>query len=414
MPAANRAATPAKKAKAPHTNEAFSGKLDFRPTMTDQVPEHQLKSMSPKERRQLRNKISARNFRNRRKEYIETIEEQLNDSKHENDQLRAELATLRKEMQVLRETNQQLRLDLVLYEQGVHPMAMNPLPATTTPPHSMPATTPPTSSLDPASGTLVSVDDLFTTSSGSSDSSNATPSPTTTTDLTIMGTSPLGMDPMWPNFNMFLSHALLPDLSAPLAGKTRDATAANMNVMDVFHRYPLLAPALMSIVVGHTMSLSTDDLLRLNLSPAAIQADAPSEKEAFKVWELLEPSLQAAMTTIHTQKAITYDDDQDETMYDASDDASTLTNDYNNDATPAPCPIQLLRYPMAVAHRYMKTYVCAVVQQYVAQYCVQQQQQQQQKQQQQEQQFQEQEQEHGKCSIYATFKRCKDRFVVVS
>lgn len=50
-----------------HGTEPLSGRLDFRPTMTDQVPENQLKTMSPRERRQLRNKISARNFRNRRK-----------------------------------------------------------------------------------------------------------------------------------------------------------------------------------------------------------------------------------------------------------------------------------------------------------------------------------------------------------
>lgn len=55
-----------KKAK-PTGAEPLSGRLDFRPTMTDQVPESQLKAMTPRERRQLRNKISARNFRNRRK-----------------------------------------------------------------------------------------------------------------------------------------------------------------------------------------------------------------------------------------------------------------------------------------------------------------------------------------------------------
>jgi hypothetical protein len=67
---------PKSKAKSPfsstsptsiHGTEPLSGRLDFRPTMTDQVPENQLKTMSPRERRQLRNKISARNFRNRRK-----------------------------------------------------------------------------------------------------------------------------------------------------------------------------------------------------------------------------------------------------------------------------------------------------------------------------------------------------------
>lgn len=43
-----------------------TSRLDFRP-MNDFIPESQLKTMTSKERRQLRNKISARNFRNRRK-----------------------------------------------------------------------------------------------------------------------------------------------------------------------------------------------------------------------------------------------------------------------------------------------------------------------------------------------------------
>ncbi|MBM6387038.1 MAG: hypothetical protein JSY10_24085 [Paenibacillus sp.] len=43
-----------------------TGRLDFRP-INDFIPESQLKAMTSKERRQLRNKISARNFRNRRK-----------------------------------------------------------------------------------------------------------------------------------------------------------------------------------------------------------------------------------------------------------------------------------------------------------------------------------------------------------
>lgn len=49
-----------------------TSRLDFRP-MNDSIPESQLKSMTSKERRQLRNKISARNFRNRRKGKLNMI-----------------------------------------------------------------------------------------------------------------------------------------------------------------------------------------------------------------------------------------------------------------------------------------------------------------------------------------------------
>lgn len=46
--------------------QSSTSRLDFRP-INDYIPESQLKAMTSKERRQLRNKISARNFRNRRK-----------------------------------------------------------------------------------------------------------------------------------------------------------------------------------------------------------------------------------------------------------------------------------------------------------------------------------------------------------
>jgi hypothetical protein len=52
--------------KAEYSLKQTTGRLDFR-SSSNYVSDSQLKSMSSKERRQLRNKISARNFRNRRK-----------------------------------------------------------------------------------------------------------------------------------------------------------------------------------------------------------------------------------------------------------------------------------------------------------------------------------------------------------
>ncbi|KAI9015280.1 hypothetical protein CLU79DRAFT_765946 [Phycomyces nitens] len=74
-----------------------------------------IKKLTPKERRQLRNKISARNFRVRRKEYITTLEGQVDKHKKhaerlqdrlgsvedENRQLRTEVDTLRRQNQML-------------------------------------------------------------------------------------------------------------------------------------------------------------------------------------------------------------------------------------------------------------------------------------------------------------------------
>lgn len=52
--------------KTPAEFTSSTGKLDFR-HINSNITENQLKAMTSKERRQLRNKISARNFRNRRK-----------------------------------------------------------------------------------------------------------------------------------------------------------------------------------------------------------------------------------------------------------------------------------------------------------------------------------------------------------
>ncbi|RKP08171.1 hypothetical protein THASP1DRAFT_23786 [Thamnocephalis sphaerospora] len=80
----------------------------------DPLPdEDEIRKMTPKERRQLRNKISARNFRLRRKEYIGTLEAEvketrgelsgcrtrLNDVEQENRALRKEVCSLREQLE---------------------------------------------------------------------------------------------------------------------------------------------------------------------------------------------------------------------------------------------------------------------------------------------------------------------------
>ncbi|KAJ1727716.1 hypothetical protein LPJ61_004431, partial [Coemansia biformis] len=68
-----------------------------------------LKSLTSKERRQLRNKISARNFRVRRKEYISNLEGEVRMHKEEADGLRRDLLSSRKDNALLREEVQRLR-----------------------------------------------------------------------------------------------------------------------------------------------------------------------------------------------------------------------------------------------------------------------------------------------------------------
>ncbi|KAI9481538.1 MAG: hypothetical protein EXX96DRAFT_567089 [Benjaminiella poitrasii] len=101
-----------------------------------------LKKLTPKERRQLRNKISARNFRVRRKEYISTLEGQVNDHKMQAEALREKLMKvedenkkLRKEMDYLKKQNQLLQQQLQSNEQqskaanpAASPRISSPLP----------------------------------------------------------------------------------------------------------------------------------------------------------------------------------------------------------------------------------------------------------------------------------------------
>ncbi|KAG2206730.1 uncharacterized protein EV154DRAFT_518381 [Mucor mucedo] len=64
-----------------------------------------IKKLTSKERRQLRNKISARNFRVRRKEYITTLEGQVDNHKKANEQLLHRLNTVEEE-------NKQLKMQI--------------------------------------------------------------------------------------------------------------------------------------------------------------------------------------------------------------------------------------------------------------------------------------------------------------
>ncbi|ORY99567.1 hypothetical protein BCR42DRAFT_497326 [Absidia repens] len=315
----------------------LSGRLDFRPTMTDQVPESQLKSMSPRERRQLRNKISARNFRNRRKEYMSTLEEELDDCKTENSRLHSELSSMREKMTQLEDENKQLRLDLVLYEQGINPVTKS------------------SAAVAPSSDYLQLYQDN-------------TPLPLpTTTDSTTGTLSSFELSPG-------TVHALSSDSSASPPDLINEQSnlypANNITVMDTFQRYPLLAPALMSIVVGHTMTLSTNDLLTLNhptnttTIPTSTDYSGFNDKRTLKIWELLQP-----FATLH-RKSITgteeedqqqMDDDVDNGIKDDEIVSSTPQDSYHEEKCMGATVV-------AVFHRYLKSYICASVHNYI-EYC---------------------------------------------
>ncbi|KAG1078022.1 hypothetical protein G6F42_024471 [Rhizopus arrhizus] len=94
-----------------------------------------LKKLTPKARRQLRNKLSARNFSVRRKEYISTLEGQVNEHKMVAEGLREKLAKveeenkkLRREMDTLKRQNQILQQQQQQQKNPASPRISSPLP----------------------------------------------------------------------------------------------------------------------------------------------------------------------------------------------------------------------------------------------------------------------------------------------
>ncbi|KAF9962488.1 hypothetical protein BGZ72_004857 [Mortierella alpina] len=80
--------------------------------------ESELKNMTSKERRQLRNKLSARNFRVRRKEYIGTLENQVKEARREAMDLQRRLIQSELNCQFLRQELETARFSQSLFTSG--------------------------------------------------------------------------------------------------------------------------------------------------------------------------------------------------------------------------------------------------------------------------------------------------------
>ncbi|KAI7884614.1 hypothetical protein K492DRAFT_204521 [Lichtheimia hyalospora FSU 10163] len=169
-------------------------------------------NMTAKERRQLRNKISARNFRVRRKEYIEQLEDQI--SKQDK-----ELVLLRESNARLEKINQELLLQLERWQSlsNAQQQQQQQQPATM-------------------------LADTTTTSSGE-----------TLPDLfNFFGLNDLDLF----DFNVNVSNAVIPHFDfARVLNEKPDARISSAELMKSF---PLLAPTLMSMIIGHTMTLVSE------------------------------------------------------------------------------------------------------------------------------------------------------------
>lgn len=122
------AATNALKEKAAQIAKEKLADEDWRPT-----PE-EYKKMSSKEKRQLRNKISARNFRVRRKEYITSLEGEVAERDRLIDAIREELGSTKLENQALRQEVEALKRAMMEGRANPDLPPPAPLPATTSTP----------------------------------------------------------------------------------------------------------------------------------------------------------------------------------------------------------------------------------------------------------------------------------------
>jgi hypothetical protein len=74
------------------------------------IGELDMKKLSAKERRQIRNKLSARTFRQRRKEYLQDLEGRIKDVEEENAQLKSKVTKYRSENEELRQQLEAMRI----------------------------------------------------------------------------------------------------------------------------------------------------------------------------------------------------------------------------------------------------------------------------------------------------------------
>ncbi|CEP15937.1 hypothetical protein [Parasitella parasitica] len=252
----------------------------------DDPTEDQLKLLPSKERRQLRNKISARNFRNRRKEYMATLEEKLEKCQSENSQLKLEVKWVRGMMDKLQAENDQLRLELALCKGGIQqPADMRAL-----------SVSPPTT-FDPLDWQIACPSSLSANATATSNTFSSPPSSNpSSSSITSTLNSNNNDNSMASNTNIYLAHATIPNWDLSRIFHKEKATPT----VDLIRQYPLLSPALMSIVIQHTMTMTTDDIIaNSNFADFTMPSDA-----AISLQPRSEDKFVAALSNSATWQAI--------------------------------------------------------------------------------------------------------------
>lgn len=227
------------------------------------------------------------------------MEDELNLQKAENSQLKLELKWVKQKMDVLQKENDKLRVDLVLGGINLPSAAQSQQTTTMAVTNTSPYMFDSTNLLNSA----LNLSNSSNTSSSSSDNSTLSSPPNLFTDF------PDNWDFVLPtendqNRDTYLSHAVVPNwnINHVLEKETSTAMITTATAPNLIQQYPLLAPALMSIVLAHTMTMSTDEILataKLNPLPTTSLgfnekdpfngSTIMTDKEAKAVWDLLEP-----------------------------------------------------------------------------------------------------------------------------
>lgn len=168
----------------------------------------------------------------------------MDECKAENSQLKLEVKWVRGMMDKMQAENDRLRLELVLCKEGIQPTRniAETLAGNIS-----------TTTITSASPDFL-LNNTMTTSTCNSNWEVALPRTTSPTLNTNNNTTP-------PNNDVYLAHASMPewDMSSIFA-KNNKKNIGSKDV-DLIRTYPLLAPALMSIVLNHTMTMTTEEII---------------------------------------------------------------------------------------------------------------------------------------------------------
>ncbi|KAG0047777.1 hypothetical protein BGZ83_007237 [Gryganskiella cystojenkinii] len=189
----------------------------------------QLKMMTSKERRQLRNKLSARNFRVRRKEYIGTLENQVKEARKEAADLQRRLIQSELNCQFLRQELETARLSQSLFTDGrmskehanLLASLLNPL----------------TETFPTTSATLNSNSSVINTNSGGSSSggssSNSNPQPPITMPMSMPLQIPIQVAPSQGQQSLSWLDTALMNSTQGFGNNNNSSTIQDSNMMSL-------------------------------------------------------------------------------------------------------------------------------------------------------------------------------------